>query len=177
MRKKWIIAVLLLAIAALAIGGAGCKSSKKKSPTATATTAAQATETPMGHANQTPMGTPTVISATLTEYKITLDADSAPAGAVMFDVENIGGTDHELMIHKMEAGMPLPTKADGSVDEEASGVAMVAEVEVPAGESKELTAQLEPGDYVLLCNVVQETNGETVSHYAEGMHVEFTVTQ
>jgi uncharacterized cupredoxin-like copper-binding protein len=54
---------------------------------------------------------------------------------------------------------------------------VLGEVEdVEAGDERELTLDLEPGDYVLLCNVVEEEEtGEVESHFAEGMHATFTV--
>ena len=44
-----------------------------------------------------------------------------------------------------------------------------------AGDSAPLTVDLWPGHYVLICNIVQTTNGQTVSHYQKGMVTEFTV--
>lgn len=198
MRMNWIIAVLLLAAAALAIGGVACKSSKKESTTATNTPAmtAEATmagdetmaaDTPMadetmdGMANQTPIGTPTMIGATLTDYKITLDSDSAPAGSsVVFDISNIGGTDHEFHVAKTDlAPADLPTLADGSFDDEASGTTTMGHIgDIARDEEQTLTVNLEPGHYVILCNVVQTApSGTPTSHFAQGMYTEFTVTQ
>jgi len=34
---------------------------------------------------------------------------------------------------------------------------------------------LDAGNYVLICNIVEEEDGETVSHYQEGMRTPFTV--
>jgi hypothetical protein len=45
--------------------------------------------------------------------------------------------------------------------------------DIEAGADGEVTANLEAGAYVLLCNIVEEDDGE--SHYAEGMHTAFTV--
>ena len=36
--------------------------------------------------------------------------------------------------------------------------------------------QLAPGSYEFSCSVVEEIRGTNVSHYAEGMHRTFTVT-
>ena len=57
-----------------------------------------------------------------------------------------------------------------------SVVKLFAPTRVIASETtEELTANLEAGSYVLLCNIVEEEDGETESHYAEGMHTSFTV--
>lgn len=34
---------------------------------------------------------------------------------------------------------------------------------------KELTLDLEPGSYVLLCNIIETENGQTEGHYRMGM--------
>ena len=43
------------------------------------------------------------------------------------------------------------------------------------GASMPLTVDLQPGHYVVICNIVQTTNGQTVSHYAKKMYTEFTI--
>jgi hypothetical protein len=45
-----------------------------------------------------PAGPSTTVSATLDENSIALDRDSAPAGAVTFDVKNTGVERHNLVV-------------------------------------------------------------------------------
>jgi uncharacterized cupredoxin-like copper-binding protein len=53
---------------------------------------------------------------------------------------------------------------------------VVDEVEdIPSGASEELTVSLEAGNYVLICNIVEEVNGELEAHYQMGMRVDFEV--
>ena len=60
----------------------------------------------------------------------------------------------------------LPTNSDGSINEEGEGVTAVGEVEdVAIGGSATLTLDLEPGKYVLLCNIVDGTD----VHFKNGM--------
>jgi hypothetical protein len=63
------------------------------------------------------------------------------------------------------------------VDEEALGGGdFIGEVEAfPSGESCEGTFELEPADYVLFCNIVEEEEGEIENHFQLGMATEFTV--
>jgi hypothetical protein len=72
-----------------------------------------------------------------------------------------------------------PPAADGSVDEEAIPTAdQIGELEniKPKKKVKSLTKTLEPADYVLFCNTVEEESDGTVEvHYAKGMHRGFTV--
>ena len=115
---------------------------------------------------------PTKVDAALTTYKITLDKDSAPAGDIIFHVHN-DATDltHEFVIFKTDlAPDSLPTKDDGTVDEEGQGVTHIDEVELEPGASQDLTVNLDSGNYVLICNI-----DSSEMHYAHGMHVAFTV--
>jgi hypothetical protein len=69
----------------------------------------------------------------------------------------------------------LPTAADGSLDEEGGPIEVVDEVEdIPSGETASLTVDLDAGAYILACNIVEEEDGETESHYAQGMRIAFT---
>jgi hypothetical protein len=48
----------------------------------------------------------------------------------------------------------------------------------PPGEERSLTVTLEPGAYVLVCDVVQEREGqEPIVHYQQGMGKAFEVTE
>jgi uncharacterized cupredoxin-like copper-binding protein len=171
MRRQLLTMGLVAAAVVLVLAVAAC-SSKKSSSDPTATTSSTATgETPGG-------GVQSAVKATLTDYKILPEPASVPAGRVTFNITNIGATEHELVVVKTDLGSgDLPTKADGSANEEGPGLTAVDEAEsMAAGEARSLTVDLEPGNYVLFCNVVQTTNGQTVKHYQQGMHVAFTVT-
>jgi uncharacterized cupredoxin-like copper-binding protein len=114
------------------------------------------------------------IDAALDTYKITLSANTAKAGEITFHVHN-DATDqkvHEFVVFKTDlAADQLPLTADGIVDEEGAGVTLIDEVEdVAPGTAQDLEVELEPGKYVLLCNI--DSNEQ---HYAHGMHVAFTV--
>ena len=71
----------------------------------------------------------------------------------------------------------LPTREDGAFDEEAEGVEVIGEIEeFDVGLTQSMTLDLEAGSYVLLCNLVEEDEGETEAHYQMGMWVPFEVT-
>jgi len=132
-----------------------------------------------------------VINVNLTEYIVAPSPESAPAGTVTFTAKNIGGEDHELVVIKTDlAEDELPTSEDGGVDEAGEGIDVIGEIEeFPAGEEQTASFELEAGAYVLICNIVEtavvhegdatpsEPDGEPFSHYAEGMHAAFTVTE
>ena len=84
-------------------------------------------------------------------------------------VKYIKDTIHEMIVIQLaKPGEPLPYNADEQrVDEEAAGDK--GEVsELDPGQSGTLTLNLQPGPYLLICNVK--------GHYEAGMWTEFTVT-
>jgi hypothetical protein len=118
------------------------------------------------------------VAVTLQEFAVGLDPASAEAGPVTFDVTNIGPDDvHEFVVIATElAATDLPTDADGAVDEEGEGIEVVDEIEdIPVDGNETLTVDLAAGSYVLICNIVEDEDGEVVAHYANGMRTEFAV--
>jgi uncharacterized cupredoxin-like copper-binding protein len=120
-----------------------------------------------------------VVNVTLQEWAVVPDTLSVPAGSVTFNAENVGPMDpHELVIVRTDIpASDLPTREDGAFDEEADGVEVVDEIEeFDVGTTESLTLDLEPGHYVLLCNLVEEEDGELEAHYQMGMWIDFEVT-
>jgi uncharacterized cupredoxin-like copper-binding protein len=114
-------------------------------------------------------GTPG-IDLSLATMGIKLSQDSAPHGVVSFKVTNDSkDTIHEMIVMLLaDPGQPLPYIADEKrVDEDKAGDK--GEVsELDPGQSGSLTLNLQPGKYLLICNVA--------GHYEAGMWTEFTVT-
>lgn len=72
-----------------------------------------------------------------------------------------GGATHDLQVMKKNA--------DG-------GLQLVGQVQgLTMGQAKALTLDLAAGDYELSCNVAEQINGKTISHYQLGMHSPFKV--
>ena len=120
------------------------------------------------------------VNVTLQEYSVNPDADSAGAGEVTFNVENKGPDEvHEFVIIKTDLKPDaLPTNDDGSANEDAAGLEAIDEIEdIPVGETQTLTVDLDAGKYVMICNIVEEPDGETEgeAHYEQGMRAAFTV--
>jgi uncharacterized cupredoxin-like copper-binding protein len=115
----------------------------------------------------TPSGSGTVVDVVLYEWAIEPDATIVPAGEVTFVAVNDGTMNHDLWIIKTDLDPShLPTKGNQVVAEEAGELVARTDRFSP-GETKELTLELAPGDYVLLCNVP--------GHYASGMVSSFSV--
>lgn len=118
------------------------------------------------------------IDVVLSEFIVDPSEDSVAAGEVTFALDNQGGDVHEFVVVRAASAADLPVDEDGAFDEETFGEDNVlGEVEdIESGDTAELTLDLEAGDYVLLCNIVEEEDdGEIESHFAEGMFTTFTV--
>ena len=151
-------------IAAIAV--AGCSSSDS-SPTSAPTKAATAAATPV-----------TKVAVNLKEWSISPSVATAKAGAVTFNVKNDGPKyGHEFVILKTGlAASDLPRKADGSVDEEGTGVESPGEVgDLPVGGQDSSTIELTPGRYLFVCNLVDQSDSGAQLHFKNGMFTEFTV--
>jgi uncharacterized cupredoxin-like copper-binding protein len=123
--------------------------------------------------------TATEVNVTLQEWAVIPDSLTMPAGSITFNATNNGPMDpHELVIVKTDIpAAELPTREDGAFDEEAEGVEVMGEIEeFDVGLTQSITLDLEPGKYVLLCNLVEEEDGEMEAHYQMGMWVEVEVT-
>ncbi len=113
------------------------------------------------------------------KYFIKLDTPSVAAGKVTFKIDNVGTTHHELAIYKSElepGKLPLDAEGNAVLDEDA----VVAEAvyvtplrgdpdhRIREGRGVDYTLELEPGAYILLCNLP--------GHYKGGQYIAFTVT-
>ncbi len=109
------------------------------------------------------------VAVKLTDSGIGLDRSSVNSGKVTFSITNAGTVVHEFAVLKTDlAADKLPANPDpakvGKVQEDGN----VGEVEdIALKATKDLSLDLKPGQYVLICNVV--------GHYGMGMHVAFTV--
>ena len=123
----------------------------------------------------------------LDEWSITADQPVLGAGRRTITATNLGHHTHELVIVRATDAASLPTKSDGSVDEDRLDRVTVGEIaDVPAGTSRHKVFDLRPGRYVAFCNIVggmgmNMGNGNGMMggmehvHFAAGMHTEFTV--
>jgi len=116
----------------------------------------------------------TTVEVTLQEFSVLLDSATAPAGSITFTVTNTGPEDvHEFVIVKTDLDPgDLPVDDEGAVTEEGEGMEVINEIEdIAVDAMQQLTVNLDAGNYVLICNIVED--GEV--HYAQGMRTAFTV--
>jgi hypothetical protein len=120
------------------------------------------------------------VDIVLKEWSVEPSVPTLPEGPIVFNTENEGpDEDHELVIIKTDfAPDELPTNDDGTVDEDASGVDSEGEVrEVEPGDDNSGTYTMDPGKYVLICNLKTDVDGQDTAHYAQGMYAAFIVTK
>jgi uncharacterized cupredoxin-like copper-binding protein len=120
---------------------------------------------------------PATVAVTLEEFAVGTVPASAAAGSITFNATNNGpDDDHEFVVISTDLpATELPTKPDGSVDEDGEGITVIDEIEeFPPGTTESLTVDLEAGPYVFICNIYDKTEKE--AHYKEGMRTSFTVT-
>jgi uncharacterized cupredoxin-like copper-binding protein len=117
------------------------------------------------------------VSVTLQEFSIAQDPATLDAGEVIFEAANEGPDDvHEFVVFRTDLGpADLPTDENGAVIETGEGVELIGEIEdIAVGETKNVTLELDAGNYVFICNVWDEAEQE--AHYQEGMRTTFTVS-
>ena len=130
-----------------------------------------------------PVGDKKVANSTivvkLTEYTITMSSQQVAAGTVHFALTNGGQRPHEFLVLRGVTPNQLPLDGKGALDEsKLPGGSIVGEVQpfLGGGEKCDGTFELRPGNYTILCNVVEQVNGESVSHLHKGMVTTLTVS-
>lgn len=100
-----------------------------------------------------------------TEFAFGPSQISAKAGKLKITMENDGKAVHELVVLRTDAAPGSLKVTDGRVDE-ADSVGEISETE--AGQSKSHTFDLQPGKYLIVCNVK--------GHYMQGMRGQIVVS-
>ncbi len=110
---------------------------------------------------------------TLTEYQIAPALQFIAKGKSNFVAKNTGTVKHEVVIVRGTDPSTLPTKPDGSVDEDQIPKRdKVGETgNAKPGKTKSKTLKLSAGYSILFCNIIDtEPDGSQVSHFAKGMY-------
>jgi uncharacterized cupredoxin-like copper-binding protein len=103
------------------------------------------------------------VKVRLTDFKIAPSASTVSAGKVTFSAVNAGKDEHEMVVVRTDKNPSQLLKGN-----EASEAGSVGEIsETKPGAAKQVTLNLKPGHYVLLCNVP--------GHFKAGMYKNFIV--
>ncbi len=134
------------------------------------------------HAACQPVGDPRTaqsqVEVALDEWSISPAPVQVAAGRVAFLARNAGQEPHELVIVRAQTAEDLPVTPNGAVDENRlPDGALIGEISpFPPGQNCTGVFTLQPGSYVLLCDIVTNRNGRPEAHFAMGMSAPFTVT-
>jgi uncharacterized cupredoxin-like copper-binding protein len=103
------------------------------------------------------------VKVTLDEMTITLSATHVPAGKVTFVARNVGSAEHEFVVLRKPSSGKLAVTAF-----KAAEGGKIGEIDgVPPGRTRRTTLTLQPGRYILICNVP--------GHYQLGMRAALVV--
>lgn len=104
------------------------------------------------------------------DFGFELDHSGSEVSEVTFAIDNPSDHSHEVAVYRTDlAGDDLPLDGEGNVDETSTDLTVVDRLEgIQFQSTQSWTVELEPGDYVLVCNLP--------AHYRRGMWVEFDVT-
>jgi uncharacterized cupredoxin-like copper-binding protein len=157
------LTALIAVLTVLAL--AGCSSSKNKTTSSGGQSGGGVTVTTAAS------GGPTVVNVVGGEkpdgkYYLTVTPGSVKAGKTTITFKNAGTKVHEVVVLKTDtpAGN-LKVGANHEVSEDAS---VGEDSETDPGKTKTTTIDLQPGTYVLVCNIER--------HYEKGMYGALTVT-
>lgn len=110
------------------------------------------------------------------EYEFELSATTVAAGRLPLTLRNDGVEPHQLMVARLHDGVTLDDYLAAYAEGETSSAALVDEAggvnAVDAGTSRTGYADLEPGDYIVLCFLPTPAGP---SHLHEGMVAALTV--
>jgi len=187
MRGVLLVAVLIGTVSLGALVAAGCGDDDDDATAPASTVAAEPDPEPDPEAESDPEAEPvtgvvrpksegaTQIDVSLKEWAIEPSVTSTTAGLVYFLATNEGPEDaHEFVVARTSRSLDELPIVGGRVDETL--VSVLDEIEPFAvGSEASLELDLEPGAYVLLCNIAEVEGGELESHVELGMKTAFTV--
>jgi uncharacterized cupredoxin-like copper-binding protein len=164
-RNQRVLVVLVAGLTVLTL--AGCSSSKSKTTSSGGQSAGGGVTVTTAAAS----AGPTVVNVVGGEkpdgkYYLTVTPGSVKAGPTTIMFKNVGTKVHEVVVLKTDtpAGN-LKVGANHEVSEDAS---VGEDSETDPGKTKTTTIDLQPGSYVLVCNIER--------HYEKGMYGALTVT-
>jgi uncharacterized cupredoxin-like copper-binding protein len=157
------LTVLIAALAVLAL--AGCSSSKSEDTGGGGQSGGGVTVTTAASAG------PMIVNVEGGEksdgtYYLTVTPASVKAGPTKITFKNVGTKEHEVVVLKTDTPADkLEVDANHTVSESDS---VGEDSETDPGKTKSTTIDLQPGNYVLVCNIER--------HYEKGMYGTLTVT-
>ena len=106
------------------------------------------------------------VAVTLKDFSLAATPATFVAGDITFGIQNDGPSAHEFVILRTEDAPDAMPVESGVIPEDQIDLVDEAE-DIAPGTHTSLSVNLEPGSYVLVCNLP--------THYGAGMHAGFTV--
>jgi len=108
------------------------------------------------------------VQVSLKDYELRLSPATVRSGTIRLEATSEGPSVHELEVFEVSGDVDpatLPIEDEVAITD---GLTLIDEVEdIVPGSTAELTLDLQPGTYALICNLA--------GHYAHGMHATLTV--
>lgn len=108
------------------------------------------------------------VDVALSEWSITTSTAEIQESNLELSITNDGTQPHELVVIKSDLPPGMLPVQDGSIVLERVNVVDSVEPVQP-GEAQELSLDISPGKYLLVCNLTQQTDAGPESHYQNGM--------
>jgi uncharacterized cupredoxin-like copper-binding protein len=106
------------------------------------------------------------VAVTLKDFSVTATPATFASGEIAFAIDNQGPSAHEFVIIRSDDEPEQLPVENGLVPEDQVDLVDEAE-DIAPGTNTTLTVNLDPGSYVLVCNLP--------AHYEQGMHAAFIV--
>jgi uncharacterized cupredoxin-like copper-binding protein len=106
------------------------------------------------------------VVVTMKDFSLAATPGTFSAGDITFGIQNDGPSAHEFVILRTDDAPDALPVENGLIPEDQVDVVDEAE-DIAPGTNTTLGVNLEPGSYVLVCNLP--------AHYEAGMHAAFTV--
>jgi uncharacterized cupredoxin-like copper-binding protein len=107
------------------------------------------------------------VDVVLNEFSVRADTESVSPGNVDFTVKNLGDVVHEFMVVRWDGPAESLPVAGGYVQFGDAVQVVAQEAPLNGGDERDVSAAMQAGNYVLLCN--------QPGHYESGMRTRFAV--
>lgn len=114
------------------------------------------------------------VTVTIDEWSMKVEPGQARSGRVRFDIDSVGEQQHDLALVLAKRVEDLPRTPDGKLDLTANRPIDEIEAFEP-GHYSATSPNVLAGEYLFICTLVTEVNGQQVDHLAQGMWAKFTV--
>lgn len=114
------------------------------------------------------------VTLTIDEWSMKVEPGQVRSGRVRFEIDSVGETQHDLALVLAKNVDELPRTPDGKLDLTANRP--IDEITAfDPGHYSATSPNLLAGQYLLLCTLTSDVNGQPVNHLAQGMWTKLTV--